>query len=405
MTKEAKVGLLLGLLLIIGIAVVLRGVHRDGQQQNSDELRRISQEYSPSSGNTAVTQGVQRLSNGTTNSPTRSTPPAANRSQAPAPSQIARNDTPAGSQSTLSANQSYAPTSVIATQNNNDVRYTSPLPSSRSTDDPGLVHPMPGAIDNAAQRAVASASQSNTPTIYGGNSPSSSSAGTTVVNAQSSQRRIHVVRDGDDLSKIALEVYGPVEGRRWINVLAIYEANNDILTSMDVLRVGQSLRIPPLMVTGVPASNASSNSVQAISQVNTPAASAPSNSGQVYVVREGDSLWRIAQRQLGDGNRHEEILALNRDRISDPGRLRVGQSLRMPAGAAASTTVAQQQPQANTTASVSTRSYTVREGDSLWSIAAQHLGNGERYHEIASLNSDVLSNENSLRTGLVLRLP
>jgi len=49
--------------------------------------------------------------------------------------------------------------------------------------------------------------------------------------------------------------------------------------------------------------------------------------------------------------------------------------------------------------------YVVREGDSLWSIAAEQLGNGSRYKEISKLNANVLKDENDLTVGMRLSLP
>lgn len=51
------------------------------------------------------------------------------------------------------------------------------------------------------------------------------------------------------------------------------------------------------------------------------------------------------------------------------------------------------------------RQYVVRQGDTLWNIAAQQLGNASRYKEIAQLNADVLKNENELTIGMQLSLP
>jgi DNA-binding SARP family transcriptional activator len=51
----------------------------------------------------------------------------------------------------------------------------------------------------------------------------------------------------------------------------------------------------------------------------------PPSQGQVYVVEEGDSLWRIAERELGDGHRWQEIFAANQGRrMPDGQRLRDG---------------------------------------------------------------------------------
>ena len=52
-----------------------------------------------------------------------------------------------------------------------------------------------------------------------------------------------------------------------------------------------------------------------------------------YTVQPGDSLWRIAAAMLGDGSRWQEIYSLNRDRISDPGRIYPGTELSLADGA------------------------------------------------------------------------
>ena len=49
--------------------------------------------------------------------------------------------------------------------------------------------------------------------------------------------------------------------------------------------------------------------------------------------------------------------------------------------------------------------YVVREGDTLWSIAGEQLGNPSRYKEISKLNADILKDENDLTLGMRLSLP
>lgn len=49
-----------------------------------------------------------------------------------------------------------------------------------------------------------------------------------------------------------------------------------------------------------------------------------------YVVKKGDSLWKIAEQQLGKGHRWQYIYELNKDRISNPKKLRVGQTILIP---------------------------------------------------------------------------
>lgn len=50
-----------------------------------------------------------------------------------------------------------------------------------------------------------------------------------------------------------------------------------------------------------------------------------------YVVREGDTLWRIAAQLLGDGRRYKEIVELNAGLVDDENNLAVGMRLIMPA--------------------------------------------------------------------------
>ncbi|MBM3269045.1 MAG: LysM peptidoglycan-binding domain-containing protein [Candidatus Sericytochromatia bacterium] len=52
-----------------------------------------------------------------------------------------------------------------------------------------------------------------------------------------------------------------------------------------------------------------------------------------YTVKSGDSLWTIAARTMGRGDRWRELYDLNRGLIgADPGKLRVGMALRLPPG-------------------------------------------------------------------------
>jgi len=50
--------------------------------------------------------------------------------------------------------------------------------------------------------------------------------------------------------------------------------------------------------------------------------------GTSYVVRKGDTLWRIAVNHLGDGQRYRDILAANPG--LDARKLAVGQSIKIP---------------------------------------------------------------------------
>ena len=85
---------------------------------------------------------------------------------------------------------------------------------------------------------------------------------------------------------------------------------------------------------------------------------------RTYTVKSGDTLTKIAQKQLGDGTRWREIFLLNRSIISDPDRIFVGQVLALPVDSELEA------------AAVVPGVYVVKKGDTLSGIAAAELGDG-----------------------------
>jgi LysM repeat protein len=61
-----------------------------------------------------------------------------------------------------------------------------------------------------------------------------------------------------------------------------------------------------------------------------PAEGTASENTRLYTIKSGDSLWIIAQKQLGNGSRFEEILKLNPN-ISANSNLAIGTKLTIPA--------------------------------------------------------------------------
>ncbi|MEV4077275.1 LysM peptidoglycan-binding domain-containing protein [Nonomuraea fuscirosea] len=99
-----------------------------------------------------------------------------------------------------------------------------------------------------------------------------------------------------------------------------------------------------------------------------------------YVVQERDTLWTIAEKQLGDPMRYRDIIALNQGRTMNDGHpfthgewLQPGCTLHLPADA--------RKPQ-HTRA----RTHTVAPGETLWGISKEHLGKGDRYKKLFKLN-------------------
>jgi len=54
-----------------------------------------------------------------------------------------------------------------------------------------------------------------------------------------------------------------------------------------------------------------------------------------HTVEKGDSLWKIAEKTLGNGARYTEIFEANKPMLSDPDKIYPGQVLRIPQDATA----------------------------------------------------------------------
>ena len=51
---------------------------------------------------------------------------------------------------------------------------------------------------------------------------------------------------------------------------------------------------------------------------------------QYYVVKNGDTLSKIAKEYYGDASLYPQIFEANRDVLKDPNKIQVGQKLRIP---------------------------------------------------------------------------
>ncbi|MDD4940780.1 MAG: OmpA family protein [Candidatus Omnitrophica bacterium] len=67
-----------------------------------------------------------------------------------------------------------------------------------------------------------------------------------------------------------------------------------------------------------------------IAEVQESVESAVKVSTKEYTVKKGDSLWKIAEKELGSGHRWQYLYELNKDRIKNSNRLKPGQTLLIP---------------------------------------------------------------------------
>jgi nucleoid-associated protein YgaU len=118
----------------------------------------------------------------------------------------------------------------------------------------------------------------------------------------------------------------------------------------------------------------------------------------VYVVQEGDHLWKIAEEAYGSGYNAYDIAEANS--IVDPNSIEIGQELMLPEVETKEATVTVDEAK---TIIETPKQYTVLAGDYLWSIAQKVYNDPYRWSAIAQANS--LVNPNYLEVGQVLTLP
>ncbi|WP_036920995.1 LysM peptidoglycan-binding domain-containing protein [Propionicicella superfundia] len=130
----------------------------------------------------------------------------------------------------------------------------------------------------------------------------------------------YTVAPGDDLWTLSEQFLG--SGARWSDLVAV---NPGLDPRLD-LRAGQILRLP---------ADANPPGTSLAAGPRLPAAPLDRASGEsrTVTVQRGDSLWSIAERSLGDGERWREIHELNLDQIADPDQIDIGWVLRLPGSA------------------------------------------------------------------------
>jgi nucleoid-associated protein YgaU len=105
-------------------------------------------------------------------------------------------------------------------------------------------------------------------------------------------------------------------------------------------------------------------------------------------VQRGDSLWKLAQQNLGRGSRWRELLVVNPG-IENPHQIEAGSQIYVPARSSVSRTALK---------------ISVRKGDTLWKIAQTTFGRGALWPCIARANP-LLRDANQIDVGQELIVP
>ncbi len=146
--------------------------------------------------------------------------------------------------------------------------------------------------------------------------------------------RTYTTVAGDSLIRIARKTYGREHAQQYRR---IYEANRNVLRSPSVVPVGVRLVIPPLEGEGEgdsaappAASGVRGNAGAALEQVRRHVSGRAA--GRRYVTRRGDTLTAIARKTMGGAGTAavRRLYAANRDVLRNPNVVPVGVTLTIP---------------------------------------------------------------------------
>jgi len=303
MTKEAKIGLLLGLCFIVAIAVVLRDVHKAGDE---DLVRTLVAEQDSVTndeiGDTAINRGVNNLY---------------------VENDYIENESDYGRPSVELETGTLALNDNQFSISGESVRYEMSLPDSKQLmADPAFTEDsQPRAADMEFEDVFNRIEQPQP-------------VRTIIIEPQKQPMpRTYVVRKGDYLSTIAVKMYGPELGNKLVHVRGIYEANRKVLRSPDSIDIGRKLVIPALKsVPNGGFRNKTGETTTQIKESEKKQKSQQSSEYTYYEVKSGDSLWKIAESRLGNGVRFNEIVTLTGKLLKDKDNVFPGMRIKIPKG-------------------------------------------------------------------------
>jgi nucleoid-associated protein YgaU len=443
MTRETKVGLLIGLGLILLVGIIASdalSVRKDAQQQDTAPLTQFADQ---------AQKGIAP-----TPAPMRSAPPTASSALPPSvPAStppVPVTPEPTHRVQLVPGGQPEAPSSIpppLQSVQAPEVLVDSSLPAPPTT----------WRLGNTDRTGASLSQPSNLPagvtvveppmaSTTGANPAHVTDAADGPAPSLPGAEQIYMVAEGDTLKTIAARYYSDSDYWR-----SLAEVNADIVRADGSVRPGDRLRLPNrsgLVATGlfeqVDSTRPDGTRTSATLVLNreadattreapprgtpTLASNAPKASDKTVEVKAGDSLAKLAERHLGSQGEWNDLYEANRDQLDSPDRVVVGMKLRLPsseAGASqadAVTFASNKEPAVEATlskpATASTsagnasggktsggKTYTVKAGDSLIRIAERELGSSDRWEELFKANQEKLSSPDAIKVGQELKLP
>ena len=130
---------------------------------------------------------------------------------------------------------------------------------------------------------------------------------------------------------------------------------------------------------------------------------------KIHKVKPNDSLSKIAKEYFGDETKWVKIFQANKDNLSDPNSLYVGQELLIPevsiekGETQAFRVPVEKKPEHDI--AVKAITHTVQSGDSLYKVSGKYYGDPTRWRKIYEANEETLEGQDLLRKGQILIIP
>lgn len=148
-----------------------------------------------------------------------------------------------------------------------------------------------------------------------------------------------------------------------------------------------------------PTNNLTIANKNTVTTLSSPDTGPAITTGGTYTVQPGDTFSSIANKHYGDESRWFDVAQANP--TADPTKLRVGQELKLP-DAQSLRTHDEPVPPGPT----GVKTYTIRPGDSLSTVAKISYGDPTLWRVIYNFNRDKIGdNPNAIQAGMTLRVP
>ena len=230
-----------------------------------------------------------------------------------------------------------------------------------------------GTSDETPGRRVANSSVSRTAEATGAAGSLSASAGTEPQRPLVI-RTVHMVQPGESLGKIAARYYGRATPAR---IEAIFNVNRDVLTSIHQVRATDELKIPVL-------------------KDSPPVVTVADRS--LFEPASGFVAADVVASQRGRRDRTMRIPVPVGDEATGNVKTSKRQNVETPKRET-------QTPAKGATPSPQFQWYEVREKDTLSRIAKRELGDEKRFYDVYRMNRDIIENKDMIKPGLRIRLP